>query len=201
MPLATFWRWIVVLGGGATGSVCAICVIVAGFCFAGGGPDPRGATSERALDVGLSMMDRVLGCDFGGGRISIAILDRLTLMVCSSSSVESRGRFFRPILASCGVLSSSSSPMLLLLLPLLLLPGRTAALVLVDDLVAARPLDLLEERGEVDAIDRREIVAHVSAMDLLLCLGCWKSPIPRAGITNVLQLRSGALAMFFPPTK
>jgi len=152
------------------------------------------------LDFGLSMMDRVLGGDFGGGRTSIAILVLLTLIVCSSLPVESRGRFFRPILASCGVWSSSLL-LMLLLLPLLWLPGRTAALFLVDDLVAASPPDLLAERREVDAIDRREIVGHVSAMDWLLCLGVGGFQFHGRALPMFCNSARGALAMFFPPTK
>jgi hypothetical protein len=67
-------------------------------------------------------------------------------------------------------------------LSLLRLPGRSATLFLVDDLVA-RPPVLLEERREMDAIDRREIVAHVSAIDFddstLLTMGkcqCFATP-------------------------
>jgi hypothetical protein len=67
--------------------------------------DRTGAASDRALDLLLlTTTDRVWGAGLGGCRISIAILDRLALRACSSRSLGSRGRFLRPMLASCGVM-------------------------------------------------------------------------------------------------
>lgn len=136
--------------GARGGCGCCDCC---GCCACGA--DRKGASSERVLDLPLTTTDRVCGCGFGGGRISTAILARLALSERSSLPSGSRGRFFRPMLASWGVMKG--------LLSLLLLPGRTATLFRVDDLVARPPgLLLREERREMDAIDGRGSVAHGS---------------------------------------
>ena len=166
MPLATF-RWCFVgCWGRETSS--AGCGSGGGFRFGAavadrcaGGRAGADRTSERVLLdlLLLTTTDRVWGCGLGGGRISSAILDRLAFRGSSSWSLASRGRFLRPILASCGVVKGGLSGLSLLLL--LLLPGRTATLCRAEDRVARpRALLLRDERREMGAIDGRGIVAH-----------------------------------------
>ena len=154
-------------GGGTCSAGCGCgggCGSGGGLCFgaavADRGADRTGGTSERALLdlLLLTTTDRVWGVGLGGGRISSAILDRLAFSGSSSWASGSRGRFLRPILASCGVVKGGLS-----LLLLLLLPGRTATLCRAEDRVARpRALLLRDERREVGAIDidGRGRVAH-----------------------------------------
>lgn len=120
----------------------------------GGGGEVGGFSTGAAAGFAFLLMTRdlVFGCSCCLGWILTVILAFLALRACSSSSIESRGRFLRPMLDCWRRLWT-----------MLWLLGDIATLLLVLDRVES-PSDRLEVRVKVDAIGMLEIVEHVASL-------------------------------------